>query len=85
MVCPECKAVFRGRAFYFTGTDSMWRRCPNGHEFQEPPKKRYKTKEQRKIAGLIEWAEKISLSNMHQEYRKGVMHALAVINGETFG
>ncbi len=40
MICPECKVQFRGGAYSYKGESWMHRRCPNGHEFKEPPKKR---------------------------------------------
>src|SRR3990167_1814512 len=43
MICPECRVEFRGNKFYCTSPSlrdkGYFRRCPNGHEFREPPKK----------------------------------------------
>ena len=38
IACPECGCMFVGRYFYRGNERGKYRRCPNGHEFKNPPK-----------------------------------------------
>lgn len=40
MICPECGLEFQGGRFYCSNTPGTFRRCPKGHEFKEPVKKK---------------------------------------------
>ncbi len=80
MLCPECKTEFKGRQFFISGERGAFRRCPNGHDFKEPPRPRRKTKEQLAIDRLAVWCEEVFSKGYHPEFKNGLASAWRVIS-----